>query len=62
VYNKPNDCSATGVLAPGPDHHHHQQQQQQAEGYSRSTVEEKKEEAKGGDDRFIWGMGQRQSL
>jgi hypothetical protein len=21
VYNKPNGCSATGALAPGPDHH-----------------------------------------
>jgi hypothetical protein len=27
VYNKPNGCSATGALAPGPDHHHNQQQQ-----------------------------------
>jgi hypothetical protein len=24
VYNKPNDCSATGALAPGPDHHQQQ--------------------------------------
>jgi hypothetical protein len=23
VYNKPNGCSATGALAPEPDHHHH---------------------------------------
>jgi hypothetical protein len=22
VYNKPNGCSATGALTPGPDHHH----------------------------------------
>jgi hypothetical protein len=28
VYNKPNDCSATGALAPGPDHQQQQQQQQ----------------------------------
>jgi hypothetical protein len=27
VYNKPNGCSATGALAPGPDHHHHHQAQ-----------------------------------
>jgi hypothetical protein len=26
VYNKPNDCSASGSLAPGPEHHHQQQQ------------------------------------
>jgi hypothetical protein len=25
VYNKPNGCSATGALAPGPDHQQHQQ-------------------------------------
>jgi hypothetical protein len=24
VYNKPNGCSATGALAPGPDHHKQQ--------------------------------------
>jgi hypothetical protein len=29
VYNKPNGCSATGGLAPGPDHKQQQQQQQQ---------------------------------
>jgi hypothetical protein len=27
VYNKPNGCSETGALAPGPDHHQQQQQQ-----------------------------------
>jgi hypothetical protein len=27
VYNKPNGCSATGALAPGPDHQQQQQQQ-----------------------------------
>jgi hypothetical protein len=29
VYNKPNGCSATGALAPGPDYQQQQQQQQQ---------------------------------
>jgi hypothetical protein len=26
-YNKPNGCSATRALAPGPDHHHQEQQE-----------------------------------
>jgi hypothetical protein len=26
VYNKPNGCSATGALAPDPDHHQQQKQ------------------------------------
>jgi hypothetical protein len=32
VYNKPNDCSATEALAPGPDHQQQQQQQQRVHG------------------------------
>jgi hypothetical protein len=27
VYNKPNGCSASGALVPGPDHQQQQQQQ-----------------------------------
>jgi hypothetical protein len=33
VYNKPNGCSATGALAPGPD-----QQQQQEQFLARLTL------------------------
>jgi hypothetical protein len=59
VYNKPNGCSATGALAPGPDH---QQQQpvwltgpKRREGYNdnkrikkqRTAMRERKEGMEG---------------